>query len=72
MAISRYGGGTGPIHYENIFRTGNETRLLDCAVADLTICSHIEDAGVKCPSGEQLVFAVTVLLDYSRMTIICT
>ena len=30
-AISEYGGGSGRIHYSDVFCTGNETRLVDCS-----------------------------------------
>ena len=58
MAIYEYGGGSGPIHYDNLFCSGNETRLVDCNVVDdaddttVSVCFHYEDAGVSCPTGK--------------------
>ena len=51
IAISEYGGGSGPIYYSDVFCTGNEDRLVDCNLYE-SACYHYEDAGVRCPSGE--------------------
>ena len=51
-AISEYGGGSGLIHYSDVFCTGNETRLVDCTLYESAFCYHYEDAGVSCFSGE--------------------
>ena len=51
-AISGYGGGSGPIHYDHVVCTGDETHLVDCNVLELGFCSHSDDAGVSCFSGE--------------------
>ena len=57
-ALSRYGGGSGPIHYAYVSCTGSETRLADCPVSYTgdrasELCSHYEDAGVRCLSGKK-------------------
>ena len=52
MALSEYGGGSGPIYYRGVRCTGNEARLVDCIAFNSLFCFHYEDAGVRCPSGE--------------------
>ena len=55
IAISEYGGGSGPIYYSNVLCTGNEARLVDCIIFDGVFCYHYEDAGVRCPSDEIVI-----------------
>ena len=47
---SFFGAGSGPIYYDNVACTGNETRLADCSHNGIGIhdCSHHEIAGVVC------------------------
>ena len=49
-AVSRFGGGAGPIHLDNLQCTGDEANLLECRSAGLGghNCDHAEDAGVIC------------------------
>ena len=59
-AIYVHGGGSAPVNYASVFCTGRETQFADCPVfytgdRASAICSHYSDAGVKCPSGEQLL-----------------
>ena len=49
-----YGGGSDPIHYAEFQCIGNETRLANCTANDSPQCDHGKDAGVRCPSGEQV------------------
>ena len=65
-ALSHYGGGSGPIHFAGIFCNGNETQLADCPVLRTgdtdrpNVCgSHYNVAGVRCPSGELLLYSNT-------------
>ena len=66
-AISRYGGGSGPIHYAYFRCNGNENELAGCFVsytgdrADER-CSHYEDAGVICPRGKLNIALCDILL----------
>ena len=45
---SFFGPGSGPIHFDNMDCTGNETRLADCLHYDFHDCTHSEDAAVVC------------------------
>ena len=65
-ALDRYGGGSGAINYAEISCTGSETQLADCPVSYTgdkasDICFHNEDAGVMCPSGEQIITSVKII-----------
>ena len=43
-----YGQGTGPIFLSNLQCNGSEAELADCARVAGRLCSHREDAGVRC------------------------
>ncbi len=46
--------GAGQIWLDNVQCRGTETRLIDCPANALGShnCAHVEDAGVRCPTGE--------------------
>ena len=64
-ALYRRGGGSGPIHSNEIHCTGSETHLVNCSTGYRTVCDHSNDVGVVCPSGEYI--AVKVLYSYSLL-----
>ena len=43
-----YGPGTGPIYLTNMGCIGTEPGLAECSSALGRVCSHNEDAGVRC------------------------
>ncbi|XP_052772761.1 uncharacterized protein LOC128211759 isoform X2 [Mya arenaria] len=45
---TRFGAGSGPIHFENLYCQGSETDLSQCTVDVEHTCSHSLDAGVIC------------------------
>ena len=52
--MAHFGGGSGPIHLDNVRCVGTEQRLVDCLanpVGDHN-CLHSDDAGVRCQPGE--------------------
>ena len=57
VALDLFGGGSGPIHYTDFQCTGNETLIIDCAANEVPgqRCIHVEDAGVRCAIGEQII-----------------
>ena len=48
-----YGEGTGRIWLSNVECAGSEQKLMDCTVStgDTELCTHADDAGVKCQDG---------------------
>lgn len=47
---AHFGQGTGPIIFDDLGCTGNETKLQNCRHAAFghTDCSHSEDVGIRC------------------------
>lgn len=70
---AHFGQGTGPIIYNDLVCTGNESDLSDCRQIALghTDCSHSEDVGVSCSKsfwnvhGLQLCYLLQALI-FSR------
>ena len=55
LALQEFGGGSGEILLDSVQCTGSEVTLSECAhsgVGDHD-CTHAEDAGVRCLSGER-------------------
>lgn len=46
-----YGGGTGRIFYDELQCIGSESSLEQCTSDSFHDCTHTEDAGVVCDSG---------------------
>ena len=54
LGFARFGGGTDPIHLDDVGCSGNESSLQECrhnGVGDHN-CGHIEDASVVCSDGK--------------------
>ena len=51
-ALAAYGGGSGPIWYDDLRCSGHEDNLTQCGHRGLRVhnCDHSEDAGVICAS----------------------
>ena len=51
-ALFAYGGGSGPIWYDNVYCNGSESSLTQCAHRGLGVhsCDHRLDAGLICAS----------------------
>nr|XP_054767677.1 adhesion G-protein coupled receptor G7-like [Lytechinus pictus] len=51
-----FGQGSGDILLDDVLCTGNETNLLECSYLgiDVNDCTHDEDAGVICSTGETI------------------
>lgn len=61
---AQFGPGTGPIIYDDLVCTGNESDLSDCrhAVLDHTNCHHSKDVGVSCSKSFE------IFMDYNYVT----
>ena len=57
LALTKFGGGTGPIFLDEVACVGSETRVFDCVHNGIgnNDCSHFEDAGVRCLAGKDCV-----------------
>ena len=51
-----FGEGTGRIWLDNIQCTGSERQLRNCISnsSGVNLCTHAQDAGVRCQSGKYL------------------
>ena len=51
-ALAAYGGGSGPIWYDDVHCNGSEASLTQCAYNGLLVynCDHSRDVGVICAS----------------------
>ena len=47
-ASAQFSRGGGPITLSFLQCSGYEERLIDCRSAPTRVCSHVEDAGVRC------------------------
>ena len=57
LKVAYFGEGIGPIFFDNVRCTGEESSIFDCPSKTLHDCAHTEDAGVvcttlTCPEGE--------------------
>ena len=50
-----FGEGTGRMWLDNVQCTGSERILVNCtaSIGGVNSCSHAQDAGVRCPSGNK-------------------
>ena len=54
--LYRYSGGSGPIYSDELQCIGSETLLVNCSTGFKKACSHYNDVGVSCPSGEHFQY----------------
>ena len=61
---SEYGGGSGPIHLDDVRCTGQETSIYECNHGGLGNhnCDHNEDAGVICVAPGKIVLSLVSIL----------
>ena len=55
-ALNQYIGGSGLIYFDEFQCTGRETLLVNCSTGFKKACSHYNDVGVSCPSGEHFQY----------------
>ena len=55
-----FGEGTGMIWLNSVQCTGSEDRLMNCTVSSSVAgsCTHMQDAGVRCPAGKHILLLV--------------
>lgn len=61
---ARFGQGTGPIVFNNVYCTGSESNILDCLSDGYGVvgsCTHADDASITCSKG-------TVFIDYNEVS----
>lgn len=65
IPFAAYGQGLGPIHLDNVFCRGTESRLVDCLHNPWGShnCGHEEDAGIMCDSEWWAPFLKTFWYD---------
>ena len=68
-SASSFGAGTGPILLSNVRCIGNEARLEDCPFSIGRMCSHSEDAGVRCQVATGIMMSTVMLWQFSSVTI---
>ena len=52
LPFASFGAGSGPIHLDDLFCTGDEDSLVNCSRTVHHNCFHNEDAGVRCIEAE--------------------
>ena len=71
---AHFGVGNGPILFDNVFCTGNESSLSDCPHSSEHNCNHFEDASVVCGSrycNESDVRLVNGFTEYEGRVEVC-
>lgn len=54
VAVSSYGGGSGPIVLDGVDCTGNETDILSCpSSGNVSDCDHSKDLWIDCSPGHE-------------------
>ena len=51
--------GTGRIWLDNVQCTGNERELSNCVTSSSGICTHAQDVGVRCITGNSLSLVIS-------------
>ena len=68
-----FGRGEGQIWMNDVRCTGNENNLMECRHSrwGTRYCSHSEDAGVKCTTGDKMYILVVVQRTIRKKLSIC-